>query len=57
MTQLATNDTRRYVKADITYNIKVDKHFASTRKFIFAKYGTIKYRQKFGQLEKHVQKI
>lgn len=57
LTQLATNDTRRYVRGDLTYNIKIDEYFASIRKYIFDKYGTIKKKEKYGQFEKHVQKI
>lgn len=50
LVQLSKNDTQRYVKGDEhAYNIKVDEYFASTRKFVMEKYGTIKKKESFGK--------
>lgn len=54
LTQLANNDTRRYIKDKVLpHNIKIDEAFASIRKFIFEKYKTINRKERYGNLENH----
>jgi len=58
LTQLMANDTRRYVKDDVTYDVRVDEYFASIRKFIFDKYKTInKNHVKFGNFQTRLSSL